>query len=77
MASYSLGEHFEQFIQKQVASGRYNNASEVIRDALRVSEIREARLVALRHRLQVALADEETFTSEEVDLFLATHDEEE
>jgi len=30
-----LGEHFDTFIRDQVATGRYANASEVVREALR------------------------------------------
>jgi putative addiction module CopG family antidote len=37
-SSYSLGPHFEAFIKAQLASGRYGNASEVLRDALRLME---------------------------------------
>jgi len=40
-SSYAVGSHFERFIKRQVESGRYNNASEVIRDALRLLEERE------------------------------------
>ncbi len=40
-SSYALGDHFENFIRQQVASGRYANASEVIREALRGLENRE------------------------------------
>lgn len=29
--SFTLGEHFELFIDDQLASGRFNNASEVVR----------------------------------------------
>ena len=39
--SVLLGDHFEQFIAKQVASGRYNSASEVIRTALILLETEE------------------------------------
>jgi len=46
--SYSLGEHFESFVQRQLDSGRYNNASEVLRDALRIMEERD-RLMSVRH----------------------------
>jgi antitoxin ParD1/3/4 len=35
-----LGEHFDTFIRKQVETGRYANASEVVREALRVLEDR-------------------------------------
>jgi antitoxin ParD1/3/4 len=34
-SSYVLGAHYEKFVKDMIASGRYNNASEVIRDALR------------------------------------------
>lgn len=51
-ASYSLGAHFEELIQRQVRSGRYASASEVVREGLRLIEEREAereaRLEALR-----------------------------
>jgi antitoxin ParD1/3/4 len=39
--SFALGDHFETFIEAQVQGGRYNNASEVVRDALRLLEDRE------------------------------------
>lgn len=44
----ALGQHYEDFIQANIAGGRYNNASEVIRAALRKLEEDEARLAALR-----------------------------
>ena len=40
-SSYAIGKHFESFVQAQLASGRYGNASEVLRDALRLMEDRE------------------------------------
>ncbi|WP_342362232.1 type II toxin-antitoxin system ParD family antitoxin [Terrarubrum flagellatum] len=40
-SSYSLGKYNDDWIKRQVASGRYNNASEVIRDALRHLQDRE------------------------------------
>ncbi len=46
-SSYSLGGHFEAFVQAQLGTGRYGNASEVLRDALRLMEERERRLAAL------------------------------
>ena len=51
-ASYSLGAHFEELIRRQVSSGRFASASEVVREGLRLIEEREAereaRLEALR-----------------------------
>ncbi len=54
-SSYSLGSHFETFVQSQLASGRYNNASEVLRDALRLMEERETKLQALRATLNASI----------------------
>jgi antitoxin ParD1/3/4 len=56
-SSYTLGQHFEAFIQAQLASGRYNDASEVVRDALRLMEERERRLAAVDAALERGLAD--------------------
>ncbi|MGH6635788.1 MAG: type II toxin-antitoxin system ParD family antitoxin, partial [Gammaproteobacteria bacterium] len=42
-SSYAVGEHFEQFIKRQVEGGRYTSASEVVRDALRLLEEEQQR----------------------------------
>ena len=47
----ALGPHYEEFIKQTIAGGRYNNASEVIRSALRLLEEEEARLAAVRTAL--------------------------
>jgi antitoxin ParD1/3/4 len=49
--SFSLDEHFNTFIDDEVASGRYRSASDVVRAALRLLEERETRLTALREAL--------------------------
>ena len=36
--SFALGGRFEAFIDAQVKTGRYNNASEVVREGLRLLE---------------------------------------
>jgi len=58
--SYTLGQHFEAFIRAQLASGRYADASEVVRDALRLMEEREHRLAAVDAALERGLADIES-----------------
>ncbi len=49
--SISLGNHFEDFINAQIQTGRYGSASEVIRASLRLLEEREQKLEALRQAL--------------------------
>lgn len=48
----NLSETFENYIQAQLASGTYNNASEVVREALRLKmqqdELYQTKLEALR-----------------------------
>jgi antitoxin ParD1/3/4 len=56
-SSYTLGKHFEAFVQGQLASGRYNNASEVLRDALRLMEERERGAAALDAAIARGVAD--------------------
>ncbi len=53
--SVSLGEHFTDFIENQVAAGRFGSASDVVRAGLRLLEEQEVKLAALR----AALADGE------------------
>jgi len=50
--SISLGDHFESFIQNEVAAGRYSSASEVVRTALRLLEVEESKIKALRLALE-------------------------
>ena len=50
--SITLGEHFEGFIAKQIAEGRYASASEVVRAALRQFEDSERKLATLRRLLE-------------------------
>ncbi|ESZ31539.1 CopG family transcriptional regulator [Mesorhizobium sp. L2C054A000] len=39
---YALNDHYESFIRKQLESGRYNSASEIVRAGLRMLEDFEA-----------------------------------
>jgi antitoxin ParD1/3/4 len=49
--SISLGDHFENFINGEIKSGRYGSVSEVIRTALRLLESEERKLNDLRNAL--------------------------
>lgn len=50
--SITLGEPLSAFIAQQIASGRYGNASEVVRAGLRLLEERENKLELLRAALE-------------------------
>jgi antitoxin ParD1/3/4 len=56
-----LSEHQADLVERLVSTGRYQNASEVLRDGLRLVESREAeheaRLKALREAARVGIAD--------------------
>ena len=51
LAMEILEDHFDAFVAAQVQSGRYANATDVIRSGLRLLEERETRLEALRRAL--------------------------
>lgn len=67
--SVALGAHFETFIKEQLASGRYNNASEVVREGLRLLEDkqreRQIKLEGLRAEIAKGM-DGPEYTAEEV-----------
>ena len=54
--SVSLGNHFEEFVERSIEQGRYKNASEVIRAGLRLLEEEENRATALRNALQEGMS---------------------
>ena len=49
--SISLGDHFEHFVDKRVSTGRFKNASEVIRAGLRLLEEEESKIIALKNAI--------------------------
>lgn len=66
-----LTEHQATLVEQLVTSGRYQNASEVLREGLRLVEQREAedayRLEALRTAVQVGMTDIESGRSKTFD----------
>ena len=55
--SFVVGDRYDAFIAKQVAEGRFNNSSEVVRAGLRILEDHENRLAAMRAHVQASLND--------------------
>jgi antitoxin ParD1/3/4 len=50
--SVTLGEHFDKFVVEKINEGRFQSVSEVVRAGLRKLEEDEAKLQALRRKLQ-------------------------
>jgi len=53
--SIALGDHFSDFVESQLSSGRYGSASEVVRAGLRILEEHEAKHQALQNAITVGL----------------------
>ncbi len=49
--SVTLGDHFDQFINQQLNTGRYSSASKVIKAGLRALEAQETKVLNLRNML--------------------------
>ncbi len=50
--SILLGDHFEEFVARQVKSGKFTSVSEVIRAALRLFEVEETKKESLIKELK-------------------------
>ena len=63
----SLNAHFEEFVAKQLANGRYNNASEIVRAGLRLLEEQELKLSELRAEIEKGyVGDPVTFNTDDI-----------
>ena len=51
--SIILGDHFDRFIRKEIESGRYTSASEIIRSGLRLLEEESKKINAINEALVV------------------------
>jgi len=72
-----LTDHQASLVEQLVTSGRYQNASEVLREGLRLVEQREAedayRLQALHAAVQVGIADIDSGRSQTFDSKASLH----
>ena len=51
--SILLGDHFNNFINNEVSSGRYSSESDVVRSALRLLEVEENKTKWLQNELEI------------------------
>ena len=62
----SIGQRWQEFVDRVVRDGRYGSASEVVREGLRLVEEREARLKALRQTVEASLAEGGALSQDDV-----------
>ena len=62
----SIGQRWTSFVEGAVRSGRYGSASEVVGEALRLLEEREAKLQGLRQTLNASINGGGRFSDNEV-----------
>ena len=67
----SIGERWQDFVERVVSDGRYGSASEVVREGLRLVEEREAKLLALRATLNASIAQGGVVTEAKIDSAIA------
>jgi antitoxin ParD1/3/4 len=61
-----IGERWRKVVDSAVRSGRYESASDVVQEGLRLVEEREAKLSALRDAVEAAIAEGGSFSDDEV-----------
>ena len=54
--NFSLGKNWDKYVSEQVESGQFNNASEVVRDALRRQQEYLIKLEALKKDISQGVA---------------------
>ena len=54
--SFILGEYFDQLIEAEITSGRYETASEVVQDALRLFEQKQTAIQRLNDAVDQGFA---------------------
>jgi antitoxin ParD1/3/4 len=67
----SLDPRDEKFLQDQVASGRYRDEAEVVREGLRLLEERDRKIAQLRKEIQDAIEQGGDHTADDIRADLA------
>ncbi len=76
----SLTDYLAEYVREKVESGRYNNASEVVREALRLleqqDELRQIKLDRLREAIQLGdrQASQGEFGTRSIDEIIADNE---
>jgi antitoxin ParD1/3/4 len=70
LKGYAVGDHFEQFIRRQIEAGHYASADEIVREALRLLEtqerLREIELEEYREKIREGIASGPAIPADEV-----------
>ena len=69
----SVGDRWQPFIDELVSSGRYDSASDVVSEGLRLVVEFERKLQALRDTINRSIEEGGSLTPEEVDASLDAH----
>lgn len=67
--SVTLGEHFSEFVENKINSGRFESTSEAVRAGLRLLELQETKLDLLRKKLEEGESQLDAGEGIEGDLF--------
>ena len=65
--NFSLGKNWEEYVSDQVQSGQFNNASEVVRDALRRQQEYLIKLETLKKDVLLGVASVKASKARKVD----------
>lgn len=70
LKDYAVGDHFEQFIRRQIEAGHYASANDIVREALRLLEtqerLREIELEEYREQIREGMESGPAIPAEEV-----------
>ena len=71
----AIGERWQSFVEDAVRDGKFESASAMVNEGLRLVEEREVKLQALRETLAASIARGGSYSDEEVAAFIASRHE--